>query len=276
MKNLITKIVLSGTAIAVMSGCGPASYNDRVNVVAVGAGHKPKATDRNYVDDKKLPDVQVYYTPNLKIKEQNASATVKYIAGDALVKEYSGEPKLMVDYLKAYHSFDNMVLILDKNGVVAWSGAFKGDDIRNAQGVYDYGITGAKFISFDEAMEKFVIDEDEAEFDEDKKIKFPTDNKSSFLAGFSYAGKYPLLMTKLPDMKFGKTSLSEIRKNHKPTVIVFFMAADEKQEKTLANDINKVQNLMGFVTGSGSSDEKIPAPQKVLTEIEKIYFKKQK
>ena len=272
MKALLTKTVLSGVAIAIMSGCGPSSYNGLVNVVAVGAGEKPTTkSDRNYVDTSSLPNIVVFHTPNLKIKEQKVSKNVKYIAGEALEKEYSGEPKIMVDYLNAYQNIDNKVLILDKKGIVAWSGAFKTNNITSAVGVYDYGLTGAKRMSFSDAMEKFVLDQDEAEFDEDKKIKFPQGNKDSFAAGFSYAGKYPLLMTKFPDMKLGTTTLSAIESNNKPTVLVFFMSKDT-QSGTMQADVNKVTNMIGAFTGAAKVGS--PKPQKVLNDIEEIYLKK--
>ncbi len=261
MKTLTTKILLSAVAIAMFSGCGPSSYNGLVNVVAVGAGEQPKSVnDRNYINKNSLPNIVVYHTPNIKINEQNVSTNTKYLIGNALSREFSGEPKILVNYLNKYQSLDNKVLILDKNGVVAWSGHFRGTDVTKSMGVYDYGFMGSDSIPFGEAMEKFVLDADNAEeYKKDKKNIFNDDNK------------YPFLFTKYPNMQLGSTNISEITSNNKPTVLVFFMSKDNSKN-TLANDINKVSNFIGGFSGRVSSNS--PTPQNVLKDIQDTYFEK--
>lgn len=270
-----TNILLSGAVALSMSACAGKTYMGKVDVVGIGAGAKSATKNANTVNDAMLADIVVAYTPNLITKEQKVNETVKYVAGDALIKEYSGEPKLLADYLNAYQSLNNKILILDKNGVVAWSGFYKGN-IKGSRGVYDYGITGADFMPFDEAMEKFVIDGDEADFDDEKVISFPKTNKDSLLSGFSYSKKYPLLFTKLPDMKVvttsGKTvSTNRLAKDGKPTVLVLYMSKG-KSDKNLASDIDKARNLVGMFTGDTVAKD--AAPQKVLQDIQTSYFSK--
>ena len=273
--KMLTNVLLAGTVALAISGCAGKSYIGKVDVLGVGAGPQVSASDPNYIDSSMLSDIVVAYTPKLQIKEQDVGKNVKYVAGDALVKEYSGEPKLLADYLNSYQSMTNKILILDKNGVVAWSGYFKGD-IKSSQGVYDYGITGVDRMPFDEAMEKFVIDGDEADFDEEKTIAFPKGNKESLLSGFSYSKKYPLLFTKLPDMKVtnaqGQTiSTQELSNNGKPTVLILYMSKG-KEEASLTGDVQKVRDVVDMF--SGRSAQKAAKPQQVLTDMQQNYFSK--
>ncbi|MBD3823712.1 MAG: hypothetical protein IE916_04305 [Epsilonproteobacteria bacterium] len=256
-----------------LSGCmAEKSYLGNVNVVGVGAGAKPAKTDVNYVDAGKYNHSIVVYTPNIAITEQKTNDTVKYVAGDALVKSFSGEPSMMVAYLNAYQAFKNKALIIDKNGVVAWSGAFRGNDIENANGTYDYGITGEKRMTFKEAMEKFVLNEEVTDFDKDKVIEFPQGNGEKFLSGFSYAKRHPLLFTKLPDMKFigekGEITLSQILSNKKPTVLIFYMAQGERA-RNLGDDLSQASYLLGV-----SEAPVVTTPAAVLQQIESIYLSK--
>ena len=261
MKTLLKKIILSGVVVALMSGCGPSSYNGLVNVVAVGAGEKPTSvSDKNYVETESLPNIIVYHTPGIKIKEQDVSTKTKYIAGDALTKEYTGAPSLLVDYLNKYHSLDNKVLILDTRGVVAWSGYFRGSDVTQAMGVYDYGLLGTDRISFDEAMGKYVMDKEDAEeYKKDKKIVFTDDEK------------YPFLFAKYPNMRVGNNDLSKVISNNKPSVLIFFMSKDTS-EGTLSGDVDSVVNAVKFFSGQESSSSL--TPQSVLQNIEDVYFEK--
>ena len=275
MNNRIYRSLAVVAATMVLAGCGSVSYNGKVDVVGIGAGAKPMHTDTNYVEKAKVQDIHLLYADKIKIKEQDASKTVKYIAGDALVKEYSGEPKLLVDYLNAYQKLSNLVLIVDKNGVVAWEGKLKTTDFDNATGVYDYGLTGADRMSFNDAMEKFVAEGDEAEeYDAEKTPKFPKDNTESLMSGFSYATKYPFLFVKLEDMSFtdanGKeVHLSEFTQNGKPAVLIFYMA-EGKKSRDIHDDLSMASSLLhGF-----SSDTKTVKPEVLLESIEKRYFQK--
>lgn len=257
-----------------LSGCfAEKSYMGKVNFVGVAAGPQPEKVDPNYVNVKSFPHVQVVYTPGISVEEQKANDTVKYVAGDALVKTYRGEPQMMVDYLNAYQGMQYKVLILDKNGVVAWSGKFGKSGVQDAQGVYDYGLTGEDRSSFDEAMEKYVLDGEESEdFDSDKKLEFPKGNKSSFMAGFSWSKRNPFLFTKLPDMKFqgvnGEVTLSQIMSNKKPTVLIFFMAKGA-HERSLSDDISTAAYLMGRGGAAG-----VMPPDRIFQDIENVYFAK--
>ncbi|QSZ42889.1 hypothetical protein GJV85_12480 [Sulfurimonas aquatica] len=269
MKTLINMLIITGITLF-MSGCfAEKSYLGKVDVIGVGAGAKPVNPDMNHVEKAMLPNIMVATTPELQVQEQDVHTNVKYVLGDTLTKEYSGEPKMLADYLNAYSVLLNKVYIIDKNGVVAWSGSFKDNDIENAQGVYDYGLTGADRISFDEAMEKFVLDGDEADFDDDKVVEFPKDNTDSFLSGFSYSKKYPMLLTKFPDMEVlnshgDKVSMSSLSNNGKPTVVVLYMS--KAPDSSMFADVSRIQSMF-----TGESNSRV-SPQKVLQRIEEVYF----
>lgn len=273
MKTLFNYALIV-VALLFMSGCAAKTYVGKVDVVGIGAGAKPTTVDRQYILESSLPNVVIGYTPNLSVVEQNVSDTTKYIVGDALVKTYTGEPKFLVDYLNSYQNLENKVLILDKNGVIAWSGSFSGNDINSANGVYDYGLTGIDRMSFAEAMEKFVLNEETTDFDNDKKIEFPKGNKESFLSGFSYSKKYPLLFTKLPNMNItgsnGDIDLSKIIGNKKPTVLVFFMS-QAKKSTDLMDDVGKVKDMFDMARGKSAS-QKAPTPEMVLKQLQDIYL----
>lgn len=275
MKKLVNYLLIV-VATLLMSGCAAKSYVGKVDMVAIGAGAKAVSTsDKQYINENALPGIVVGYTPNLSITEQGTSDTVKYVAGEALIKTYSGEPKFLADYLNSYQKIENKVLILDKNGVVAWSGHFSGTDINSAKGIYDYGLTGKDYMPFNEAMEKFVIDEETTDYDEDKKIEFPKGNKESFMSGFSYSKKFPLLFTKLPNMTIesskGSVDLSNTISNNKPTVLVFFMSQGDSGE-SLLKDVAKAKDLFNMVRGK-ASDKKAPTPNMVLKQLQDTYTK---
>ncbi|MEA3499554.1 MAG: hypothetical protein U9R41_00815 [Candidatus Marinimicrobia bacterium] len=275
MKNLM-KLALVFLIGLMVIGCS-SSYVGKVDVIGVGAGEKPTSHDRHFVNESQVKNIKVTHTPNIKFKEQDVSENVKFVAGDALIKEFSGDPQLMVDYLNYSQKFNNLVLILDKNGVVAWEGYVKFLDFTNAFGVSSYGLTGPKRISFHEAMETFIGKEKKAKkYKEDKKIEFPKNNKESFAKGFSYEKKYPFLFTKLPDMGFttldgNKIQLSKFSENGKPTVLVFYMSQAKKTANASA-ELKMAADALKMLTNSGKRNE-IPLPNELLKQIEDIYFK---
>jgi len=274
MKRLM-QVALVVVVAFLGSGCAQKSYVGKVDVVGIGAGPKPVAQNKNSVVPSKLNKVSLLYADKIKVEKQKTSKPVAYLAGRSLVKKYSGEPKFLVDYLNAYQSLDNKILIIDKNGVVAWAGYARTDNIKNAQGVYDYGLTGVDSMSFAEAMEKFVIDEDEAEdYDADKKFNFE-ELKASL---FSRSDRHPLLFTKLPDMQFisedGKSvRLSQFVNNHKPTVLLFYMSKADNT-RSLIDDVNKAASMVKMFSGGESSGTGEKTPEKILEDIQTYYLTK--
>lgn len=260
-----------------MSGCfAEKTYIGKVDVIGIGAGQKSATGDAHSIEKKQLSNITVAYASDIQITEQKVNKTVKYVAGDALSKSYSGTPTLLVDYLNSYQSLSNKVLILDKNGVVAWSGNFKSRDIQSANGVFDYGFTGPDRMTFGEAMEKYVLDEETADYDDEKKIVFPKGNTEHFTSAFSYSSKYPFLLAKFPDMSLvdsnGKAvSVSALATNGKPTVLVFYMSKAPSTD-TLANDVNKAASIAGMFSGNIGSDAPL-YPHNILQSIQTIYFK---
>jgi len=260
-----------------MSGCmAEKTYLGKVDVVGIGAGAKPVNSDSYNIDKSRLSNITVTNTPNIKITEQDVSKTVKYVAGEALVKSYTGEPKLLVEYLNSYQELSNKVLILDKAGIVAWSGSFKNNDIQSANGVYDYGFTGVDRMSFGEAMEKYVLDEELADYDDEKTIVFPNSNTDSFMSGFSSSKKFPFLLAKLPEMKVidsnkNEISISSLANNGKPTLLIFYMSK-QRDMNNLIDDTAKVGNMAKMFTGNSASRD--VRPQEILNNIQTIYFTK--
>ncbi len=271
--NLLVTLILLGIIVNACSS----SYLGQVDIVGVGAGEKPTTQDKYYIDPDQIDHIVLTYTPGLKSKEQEVSKGVKFVAGEALVKNFSGQPQLMVDYLNFHQKFDNLVLVLDKNGVVAWEGHLKFLDFGNAYGVSKYGLTGPKRIHFGEAMETYVGKEKKAKkYKKDKKIKFPKNNKESFAQGFSYAKKYPFLFTKLPEMEFTTIDgelvrLSQYTENKKPTVLVFYMAQGKK-ERDLGDAVQLATDV-GKVLRGGEASHKVSRPQVLLKKIENVYLK---
>ena len=129
-------------------------------------------------------------------------------------------------------------------------------------------------MTFNEAMEKFVIDGDEAEdYDKEKKFDFAKSKKSLF----SNSAKHPLLFTKLPDMSLvtadGKTiQLSSLVNDHKPTVLVFYMSKAGNQN-TLSHDVDKLKNVVNMFGGSADVTKQV-LPKEVLESIHEIYLTK--
>ncbi len=277
MKTFLNVLLVLSMAL-LMSGCfAEKSYMGKVDVIGIGAGAKPATQDAHSLDSTKLSNITVAYAPDIKVKEQAVSDTVKYVVGDALTKEYSGEPKLLVDYLNFSQNLTNKVLILDKNGVVAWSGFFENYDIQNAKGVYDYGIMGVDRMSFDEAMQKYVLDEELADCDDEKKIIFPKGNIEKLAAGFSNSKYHPFVLAKFPDISLvdsnGKTlSIAKLAHNGKPTVLVFYMSK-APNKNTLGNDIDKVADIASTFTSKIHHSVAPVYPQNILEKIQTVYFK---
>lgn len=273
MKTLFRTLLLVAIGLSMSACFAEKTYMGKVDVVGIGAGHKPTSSDANSINKSTLKNITVTYADKIKIEEQDVSKNTKYVVGEALTKEFSGEPKFLVDYLNVHQSLDNKVIILDKNGVVAWSGRFSTADVTKANGAYDYGITGIDRMYFDDAMKKFVLDGDEAaEYDEDKKIIFTQDISSMF----SNSGKHPLLFTKLPNIKVSNTdglelNLSSLIKNGKPTVLVFYMSQAAKRD--LIKDVGNAINVVNMFSGVDSNTETL-RPQRVLQSIQEIYFVK--
>jgi len=278
----IKNSLMSMAVVLTLAGCGPATYNGKVDLVGVGAGPKPTRTDRHYIDPAKVPNSHLLYADKIQEKEQDVSTTVKYVVGDALIKEYSGEPQLLVDYLNAHQKLDNLVLILDKNGVVAWSSHFRTSNIADTIGIYDYGLMGEDRMSFSEAMEKFVGDLDEAEdYKPEKKIFIPKDNTDTFMSGFSRDKKYPFLFTKLNELKDAeftnidgqKVKLSSLINDNKPTILIFYKSKAAKDEASLQKDIDMAKDVFNMLKGGSTSSNSVPAPQIILQNVETTIFK---
>ena len=279
MKKIVKEVTWGVVLSSILIGCGPASYSGMVDVVGVGVGPKVKSADSHFVDQTKLASINVLYADKIKIKEQKVSKTVKYVAGGSLVKEYSGEPELLAKYFNSVQlRDDNLVLIVDKNGVVAWEGHLRTTDFKNAFGVDDYGITGEDKISFDEAMSKFVGDGEEAEdYKKDKKIIFPKNNKEGFISGFNYDKRNPFLFVKLSDMSFtspdgGTVNLSKFTSDGKPSVLIFY-PSHGKKEADLNEDMGMAVDAFNMLRGKAVS-KKRPSPARLLKAIEDTYLTK--
>ena len=249
--------------LLLFANCASQSYVDRLDVYGVGAGPKPDVEDPHNIDNSKLNHVKVAYTPDLVIKEQNVGEKTKAALGDALTREFDGEPKMLASWLSEKQDLENIALLIDKNGVVAWHGQFDKQDVPATIGVEGYRMLGgAQRITFGEALEKYVDKGKTQKFKEDKKIEF----KKGF---FDYGKEGPFVYTKLPQLKVKRTDgqlvdISEITQNGKPTLLVFFMSSARKKETA-----DKVSNAIGMITSGGT--QKI-VPQKVLYFIEDGYL----
>ena len=182
MKTLV-KLGLIALAAILMSGCATKSYVGMVDVVAIGVGAKPTTVeDKQYIQEDALSGIVIGYTPNISMKEVDIGLndTAKKVLGK--FKKYSGEPVFFAEYMNSFHSDtkETQLLILDKNGVVAWR-AFVRRDINKMDGISDYGLTGVDTMSFEDAMEEFVLEEENADFDDEKKIEFPKDGEGSVM-----------------------------------------------------------------------------------------------
>lgn len=258
-------IILSLLAfVIIFSQCGSTSYVDRLDVYGVGAGPQPEKEDPHVIDESKLEHVKVAYTPELVIKEQDASETVKNVAGDALLRNFEGKPELLAAWLSEKQDLENVALLIDKNGVIAWHGQFDQQNIPEILGVEGYRMLGgAQRITFSEALKKYVDKEKTQKYREDKKIEF----KKGF---FDYGKEGPFVYTKLPQLKVQRSGgkiidLSEVTQNGKPTLLIFFMSKARKKQTA-----DKVKNAIGLIT-SGGGTQKI-VPQKVLYFIEDGYL----
>lgn len=257
-----------------MVGCvAEKSYTGKVNVVAIGAGPKPTDSfDRQYIKEDYIPNAIVGYTPNLFVSQQSSINSMNYIMGDG-VRTYSGEPKLLVDYLNSYQKLDNKVFIIDKNGVVAWSANFSTNIIGLTKGVDYYDIYGENFINFDQAMQRYVFDEQTTDFDDTKQHIFPEYTQKQYLYESDYQSKYPMLFTKLPDMKIytskGELSLSKIMSNNKPTILFLFISQKNKNNN-LEGEMKTAADMFNAMKDD-ASNQRI-SPQQVLRELESTYF----
>ncbi len=84
--------------------------------------------------------------------------------------------------------------------------------------------------------------------------------------------KHPFLFAKYPDMELERTSLSEITSNNKTTILVFFMSKNTKAN-TLQEDMDKVGDVVDFFSdGDSRYGHSTPTTQKILKNIENIYF----
>jgi len=258
-------IILSLIAFLLLfANCASQSYADRLDVYGIGAGPKPGSNDAHAIDESKLNNAKVAYTPQLVIKEQDVSKNTKAALGDALTREFEGKPELLAAWLSEKQDLENVALLIDKNGVVAWHGRFNKQDVPGVIGVEGYKMLGgAQRITFSEALKKYVDKEKTQKYKEDKKIEF----KKGF---FDYGKEGPFVYTKLPQLKVkgsdGTTvDISEVAQNGKPTLLIFFMSSARKKEAA-----DKAQNAIGFIT-SGGGTQKI-VPQKVLYFIEDGYL----
>lgn len=253
MKKII--VILSVLTAVFLTQCGSTSYVDRLDVYGVGAGAQPSADNPNAVDETQLTHVQVVYTPGLIIEEQDVSETAKQLTGSALQREFSGEPKMLAAWLAEKQDLQNVALLIDKNGVVAWHGTLNKQSVTDVLGVEGYKMLGgAQRITFAEALEKYV--------DKEKTQKFKKDKEISFNKGFfDYGKEGPFVYAKLPELK-AKTSdgtqvdVTAISQNGTPTLLIFFMSS--------AREVRAADILMG-------GTQKIP-PQKVLKYIDRGYF----
>lgn len=268
MKKMILWSLIVGLALFA-SGCST-SYLGKVDVMGVGIGSKSVDTsDTQYVDESRLNNISVAYTPEIEIIEQKVSKTAKFVAGEALTKEYKGEPEMLSAWMNEAQGVVNAALLIDKNGVVAWHGYFRGSDVTQSLGVEGYSLFGgAKRITFDEAIKKYVGDLDKQDFEEDKVIKF----EKGF---FDYGKEGPFVYTKLPDFEVTKTdgkiiNINSLVKNGKPTLLVFFMAKG-KEEADLMDVVKTTRNIASVLQG-GEMDSGPVVPQQLFTNIEKTYL----
>lgn len=268
MKRMILWSLIAGLALFA-SGCST-SYLGKVDVMGVGIGHKSvDTTDSQYVDESSLSNISVAYTPDIEVVEQKVSETTKYIAGEALTKEYKGEPQMLSAWMNEAQGIVNAALLIDKNGVVAWHGYLRRSDVSQALGVEGYSLFGGtKRISFDEAIKKYVGDLDEQDFEEDKVLKF----EKGF---FDYGKEGPFVYTKLPDFKVTKSdgeviNINSLVKNGKPTLLIFFIA--KGKEKADLMDAAKTTRNIASVLRGGEMEANNVLPRQLFTNIEKAYL----
>lgn len=273
MSRMIQWLFVAGM-ILTFSGCAT-TYMGKVDAMGVGVGPKPdNMANLNYVDETQLRNVSVAYTPGIEIIEQeNVGKTAKFVLGDALVKEYKGEPKLIVDWLNKYQQIGNFAMIIDKNGVIAWTGTLRSDDIRSSNGIEGYSLFGGKkFLTMDEAMDKYVGDGKEQDFEEEKVIEFKDEGLKGMFKG---SKEGPWVYAKLPDFNVvtasgEEISISSIVNNGKPTLLVFFMSKG-KEKADLEDTIETVQNVASILSG-GEAREQAITPANALKNIDAQYL----
>ncbi|UCZ57908.1 hypothetical protein LGV61_06450 [Desulfurispirillum indicum] len=273
LRIFVLALVILTVALA---GCGgPKVYNleNQAALIGVGAGAAPGADDPFTFNMDAFPSLKLNYTPGILVKEQEVSDRTKYLAGDALSKEFSGTPQFMVDWLQETQKLTNVIFIIDKNGTIAWTGNFLYRlDLDELDGVVTQGLTGVKRMPFREAMEKFVVKGDTTKYDS-KPI--------SFEKGFFSGNRSIFIHKRLPEIDIkkadGTATTLEKQRGDKPAVVMFFMASG-KQERSLSGDIDKVSDMAArwsdAIKGTGSVKEEA-RPQEFFQLMQNSYFVKQ-
>jgi hypothetical protein len=175
-----------------------------LNVIMIGIGAKnPTFTETQF------PHIQFYYTPGL-ISQAETGETGKSalsMFGKAAREVFKGEPKMLEQWWDETDLRDHAILF-DKNGVGAWEGsvARDDDDLMACKGKGDES-------KLEDALETFVKDKDEADFDKGKK--------------FDPEEADALLEMKMGDFEVvapaGNTvPVKSLFVNGKPTLVVFF------------------------------------------------------